>query len=600
MNEPSIPDFITSNLEKILSIARHAYGVADATVQINLKTAYDNYLNNTRLKYAKAKSFFIRNQPVELYSYYVPTGIACGIKIIPKPSFSECTSFTNRIVITGTGGAGKSVLIRHLFLDCIANMHYAPVLIELRDINSYEKTLDDFIKDTLETFGFKVTDPYIKKAKEAGHFCFFFDGADEITPKSKTKILKQILTLSKKYPKCPVFISSRPDDVLDGIADFSTFKMLPLTLGEALNLVAKLPCEEITKNNFCRELSNGLFERHNSFLSNPLLLSIMLLTYGENAEIPSKLSIFYNQAYEALFHKHDANKELFNRKRLTSLDIQDFSKVFSLFCLQTYEKRLFKMPKTQCIAFIEQSINSLGMHIKPEDYLGDLLSAACLLIEDGLEISFSHRSFQEYFVALYISNSAPHAQEKLIERYWQNMHSDNVIQLLREINPDLIERALLIPKLQDIFDKIQAKKTIGTTHLARFIKYIFSSINFEYDGMSYTYIYQSQNPSRNICEMEVINIVIKYYSRFIPLSPEIYAKNRNLMNEKFAKDEKRTEYKTDELTIRSPLFTAIAISDGWISITWLQAGFDAFKSLKAKHDNAAQHLDALLGIKKSN
>lgn len=218
-------DFVSANLEKIINIGKNAFGKIDALLQISLKTAYTDYLNNTRLKYSKSKSFFIRNQPVELYSYYVPTGISCGTKIIKKPSFTNCTEFTNRLVISGTGGSGKSVLMKHLFLNCIVHKKFAPILIELRDLNSQEKTLDDFINETLSTFRFNISNEYLAKAKEAGHFSFFFDGFDEITPKLRNKIIKQILSISKHFPKCPIFLSSRPDDVLSGLEDFSVFKM---------------------------------------------------------------------------------------------------------------------------------------------------------------------------------------------------------------------------------------------------------------------------------------------------------------------------------------------------------------------------------------
>lgn len=182
-------DFLSANLEKIISFARKAYGKADAALQITLKTAYENYLSASRLKYSKSKSFFIRSQPVELYSYYVPTGISCGERVIDKPDFNQCISFTNRVVISGTGGSGKSVLIRHLFLSCIHEKSHVPILIELRDLNSYDKNLDDYVNETLLSLGFKANEDYIKNAKSAGHFCYFFDGFDEVTPKSRNKII---------------------------------------------------------------------------------------------------------------------------------------------------------------------------------------------------------------------------------------------------------------------------------------------------------------------------------------------------------------------------------------------------------------------------
>lgn len=593
----SIESFFTDNLDKILSIGKTAYGKIDASIQVNLKSAYTKYLTKTRLKYSKSKSFFIRDQPVELYSYYVPTGITCGKKTFKKPSFKECTEFTKHIIIAGTGGSGKSVLIKHLFLDCIQEKEFAPILIELRDLNTYEKTLNDFINETLELFDFKIKDPFVKYAKEAGHFCFFLDGLDEITPKLRKKVIKDISSLSKQYPKCPIFLSSRPDDVLSGLDDFSTFKMMPLELEEALILVAKLPFEEVIKTKFSEDLSNGLFEKHQSFLSNPLLLSIMLLTYGENAEIPSKLSIFYNQAYEALFNRHDANKGGYRRKRLTNLDIQDFGKVFSLFCLLTYDKRLFKMSRTQCLDFINKSIDSLGFKTSSEDYLNDLLSAACLMIEDGLEIAFSHRSFQEYFVALQISNSVSEIQNMLLERYLKNIKYDNVIFLLQEINPELVERSLLVPNMDVLLNKIGVKRMVGITHYVRYMKYFHTAIVFHNDRIT------GHVNEVNYVTLKLLHMMMNYSEYAASISEDEnkwranYEQYRLELYAEFGKKDKSVDYKTKTLTIRSPLIIRLSQGYGAFSLTYLKSVFNTYKMLKSKHANSVQNFDALLGIK---
>lgn len=595
MVDTAIAQFIISNLDKILDIAKKTYGNVDAEVQVGLKTAYKDYLTKTRLKYSKSKSFFVRNQPVELYSYYVPTGISCGEKKIQQPSFKNCTEFTKKLVISGTGGSGKSVLMKHLFLNCIEEKLYAPILIELRDLNSYEKNLDDFINETLSIFDFKAEESYVKKAKESGHFCFFFDGFDEINPSVRNKTIKQIQTLSKQFPDCPIFLSSRPDDVLTGLDDFSTFRMMPLSLDEAVSLVAKLPFEEVIKTKFSDDLASGLFEKHKSFLSNPLLLSIMLLTYGENAEIPSKLSIFYNQAYEALFQRHDANKGGYSRKRLTNLDIQDFSKIFSLFCLQTYEKRLFKMSRIQCLEFIKKSILNLQLDAKPDDYLNDLLSAACLLIEDGLDIAFSHRSFQEYFVALQISNSPPEIQIKLINRYWTNMSSDNVMSLLLEINPSLVERELIVPRLEEFFNSIEVKRMVGVTHYLRYLKYFFDSIMVEDDGVYFSFMHSSKEQAK-MSMHRIIHTAIRNYADFEFPSRKEYLEGSKKILSKYGKEGKRTEIKTKTLTIKSPILNDLRLTSGH-SIIIPTLAFDVYKALKSKHLNTSQSFDVLLGIK---
>ncbi|GAB5341247.1 NACHT domain-containing protein [Pseudomonas fluorescens] len=585
-----ITGFIAKNFEKIWSVGKKAYSAADESIQVGLKTAYTEYLSKTVEKYSKSKSFFIRNEPTNLYSYYVPIGIACNKQSIVEPDIDLCFRSSNRIIISGTGGSGKSVLLKHLFLDCIASGAYVPIMVELRDLNGLDIKLDDFISEILSDFGFKVTGNYIEKSKKAGHFCFFLDGYDEINHAHRTRLLKEIKSLSKKYTDCPIVISSRPDEAFNGLEEYSNFSVRPLTLKTASLLVEKLPFEEETKAKFQKELHAKLFESHRSFLSNPLLLSIMLLTYGENSEIPSKLSIFYNQAFEALFLRHDAYKGSFTRSRRTKLDIQDFSRVFSVFSLQTYDRREFKMPRTSCLNYIEKSKLSVAIDFNTEDYLDDLLSAACLLMEEGLEIAFSHRSFQEYFVALHISSAAPEVQEKLIERFWGSMNSDNVIQLLYELNPELVERVLFIPHLTRFFNDIGVKRSVGITHAVKAFKMQFNSFNIEPTRIT------ASSRSPNATVYHLVGIVATGSGGYEFPKQELFDEREGDLIKKFGDGKKSLRILSSKLTYKHPIYNDLLTWEGRFSIKYLQAAYLGYKKIKSRHDNRIQRLDTLLSM----
>jgi hypothetical protein len=180
----------------------------------------------------------------------------------------------------------------------------------------------------------------------------------------------------------------------------------------------------------------------------------MLLTYGQSAKIPDKLNVFYNQAYEALFERHDALKGGFSRARKTKLDIQDFAKLFSAFCLQTYDKLQLEFTQVEALSLIEKSKAIVGVDVIKEDFLKDCLQAVCLLVEDGLKIVFSHRSFQEYFTARFITESSPKVQQRLIEKYSARIGTDSVFALLYEIRPDVVEKYYLLPRLDNLFEFI--------------------------------------------------------------------------------------------------------------------------------------------------
>lgn len=386
------------------------------------------------------------------------------------------------------------------------------------------------------------------------------------------------------------FISTRPEDIFGGIDEFLILNTVPLDKNKAVGLVGKLPFDGSIKSKFIENLKSGLFEQHSTFLSNPLLLSIMLLTYGENAEIPSKLSIFYNQAYEALFQRHDANKGGYKRNRLTSLDIQDFSKVFSLFSLQTYEKRIFKMPRTDCLKYIDKSKASLGMEFNSEDYLNDLLSAACLLIEDGLEISYSHRSFQEYFVALHILSSPPELQGRLVNRYWKNSLSDNVVNLLVEISPELIERVFIVPKLEELFKKIGVKKNIGITHATKYLKLAFDTIIIERNTVMAVFAGFDSSIS------QVVFLAISLSGVKPEIDMEEHEGFIKRISSEYGKEGGKTEYETKKLTYRSPLLKELYESNCFLSGEYLECAYKSYMILKRKHDNHTKSIEELLEI----
>jgi predicted NACHT family NTPase len=599
-----IADFIAKNIENIWSIGKSVFEKLDDNIKLQLKSSYKTYLTNSNIKYSQSKSFFIRNKSVDIYDYYVPIGIKSWGAVIEKPSFKNCTDQSKKIVIKGTGGCGKTVLVKHLFLDCMKTKDHVPIFVELRDLNIKNFSLDELVLEILDTLGFRLSDEYIDKAKKEGHFAFFLDGYDEVQHSLRSGLIENIKELSTKYSKCPIIISTRPEDAFYGIDDFQIFDVCALSKKSAVALVQKLPFDPLIKNKFVASLANHLFVKHESFLSNPLLLSIMLLTYEENAEIPPKISIFYNQAFEALYRRHDANKGGYSRSKLTSLDIQEFSRVFALFSLQTYDRRLFKMPRTSCLRYIEKSRDLLGLDFSPEDYLSDLLSAACLLIEDGLEISYSHRSFQEYFVALQISYSSPEIQVKLLERYWTQSNSDSVIFILLELERDLIERELFIPKLQKVLEGIGVvKDTIDKTHLVNFIKDQFDEITIGQYGEFNFLSFDDDKIDRH----KLIPIILGNDYAYDPsiANAEGRRKLTNLLLGKYHDriDRRSSKVKiiTSSLTTASPIIGSLVASkdEGLNSLYQLRSLYNVYTKLKEKHKNQTQSIEELLNSNKA-
>jgi len=207
-----------------------------------------------------------------------------------------------------------------------------------------------------------------------------------------------------------------------------------------------------------------------------------------------------------------------------------------------------------------------------------------------LEISYSHRSFQEYFVALHILSSPPDLQDKLVNRYWKNELSDNVVNLLVEMNPELIERVLVVPRLDELFKKIGVKRNIGITHTTKYIKIAFKKVNVEKGSVSASWNGFDSNIS------QVVWLAIKLSGTGVKKDIEEHGEFIDRVTAKYGKEGQKIEYETKKFTYRSPFLKELYGSSSFLSGEYLESAYKGFILLKNKHANHTKSIEDLLGI----
>lgn len=468
--------FLTSKTDDIANIAKSTFRKINNSIKVKLKKNYTNYLKALADRYGKTRTFFLKDSPKPLYEFYVPVSLAADSTVIKFANVIELVGINQRAIIQGSAGSGKTIVLKHLLLDSLVSHHKVPVFLELRKLDNKETGIRSFIYSSLNTFGLNIDEDYFEKSLAAGHYIILLDGLDEVPIDWRGVVIKEVENFSKKYPNCDYIITTRPDEMLLELRTFTVFKTLPLDLERSISLIKKLPAEEAVKEKFIVDLRSELFERHKTFLSNPLLLSIMLLTYGSNADIPNRISIFYNQAFETLFLRHDAHKGAYKRIRETDLDIVSFEKAFCAFSILAYDSNSIIFSKMAALHFIEKAKQITDKEFNSEAFLTDLLIAVCLLMEDGLFLTYTHRSFQEYFAARFIANSSEIVKKTLIKKYLLSKPSDGTIKLYYELDQEFMEKEIILPELESLFQEIGVKNRIGKTHYLRFLKRFFSEI----------------------------------------------------------------------------------------------------------------------------
>lgn len=138
------------------------------------KLGISKYLERNRQKFIKTKTLLHRTTLVNFYDIYQPTILKCGRKSISTSSINTIFSESTYITIIGDAGSGKSTLIKHLFLNSIKEHFNIPIIIELRYLNDFEGTIEDFIYQKICENRIASSNRIIEKFLENGTFVFFF------------------------------------------------------------------------------------------------------------------------------------------------------------------------------------------------------------------------------------------------------------------------------------------------------------------------------------------------------------------------------------------------------------------------------------------
>ena len=459
-NEEIFTNVTTKMIEDSIKVAWNKvndfFKDLSAMDSIKYGKAYEQYLIKTSNKVSKIKTIIYRRVPKDLYSFYECIGVSYNGQSVKTDNIMNLLSIGHKLIITGTGGIGKSILFKHLFLNAIKETHHIPILIDLKSLNFCGMSLLDAIFSSLKENGFELNKKYFEYSMDKGAYIIFLDGFDEVNRDKTQNITEEIKSLTTKYHMNYFLISSRPSEEFIGWNDFCELETLKLTKNQALNLIDKIDFDESVKATFSTELNSRLFDKYESFASNPLLLNIMLLTFQKHALIPERLNDFYDEAFVTLFNVHDATKDCFVRDIRTGLGCEDFKLIFSYICFKSYFHSKFQFSETELRSYIKEAkdkFDSFTFDVK--DFQEDLTQSVCMLVKEGIEYRFSHRLFQEYFAAFYTCKLLDYEQSKLLLAWIKessSILSDSYFQMLFDMQRDKVNMLIICPVLKELME----------------------------------------------------------------------------------------------------------------------------------------------------
>jgi len=452
-----------------------------ATFTDPAKKAIPLYLTRAYSRCVWIKTIINSGERLPVDELYTAPRLRRGRKGTPfVASIASIADSDGKLLIRGTAGIGKSTVLRHLFLEALQFTDYLPVYIELRQL---QLTQASVLSTLLESIGLPPSARHDREFKDFARrqkLLLLLDGLDELPGRDASKIELELRHLADDFERSTVVLSSRPSTELVRLAEYEVVDIVPFNKAEAVSYAGKLVQAYNLNKGFVDRLRAGDFAEHEDFLSIPLLLSIMLLIYQRNEDVPVRITEFYSSAFEALAHRHDSLKDPgFERPFRVKIGFEDRRKLFGALSFLTHvQGHHGSVDRASLLASIAAAGEIARVTVSPSDFVEDLATGLCLLIEEGSEYLYAHRSFQEYFAAEYICQHVPiETRAEILGALSPTGQNRKLLDMLFEINGEMFEVEWALPKLHVWLLRSGVGNPTGADIVQRFVETQMTSID---------------------------------------------------------------------------------------------------------------------------
>lgn len=408
---------------------------------------FEEYLKNSYERLSYLKTIVFKNQKKSIFDLYVPLkvikqGDINNVPILIDEYNDNFIPTYKKVLITDTAGMGKSTILTWLFLSCIKNQKGIPVFIKLGNLSEDKPILNEIINE-FNTIASEVNKDFILKLIERGDFVFFFDGYDEIPLSEKLDVTLNVHKFISEANNNFFVMSSRPDTSTNSFNDFLEFNIQPMVEDEAFKLIEKYGYYSDFSYDLINKIEEDKIENKNKlseFLKNPMLVSLLFLTYKQSKNsISDIMPIFFRKVYDALFEEHDTEKgELRPREKFSKLNSDEFFRVLRRLAFKTFLTGESSFTTDKLLRLIKEAKKDIP---KPEfsesDFLRDIRKTVPLFLRDGDIYRWSYEPIHEYFVARYIYEDAENKKEDILYKMYKskkNYRYLNVLDLFYDID----------------------------------------------------------------------------------------------------------------------------------------------------------------------
>ncbi len=370
-----------------------------------------------------------------------------------------------QLFILGKPGAGKTTFLKYVTLKAIdGELGYIPIFISLRSFSESGLNLSDFIAKEFERFDFPDAQSFIEAILNEGKAILLCDGLDEVNKENELRdsIVKELNEFNEKYKSCKFIVTCRtavPE--YQQFKDFVYVEMADFDDKQIKTFVYKwFTGESNIADNFLREFEGIRNKQFKELAKNPLLLTLLCISFHETLSFPSRRSEIYEEASDALLRKWDTFKRIKWDEIYKNLSLGRKRQMFARIAYESFEKGEYLFEEKKLAEKVADYLKGLPQTDIKEKIDGVSVIKAIeaqhgIFIERAEGIySFVHLTFQEYYTAKYI---VANIQKGMLKRLTENHLFDEswreVFLLTAEMLDDADEFFEIFLKALDAFVK---------------------------------------------------------------------------------------------------------------------------------------------------
>lgn len=437
----------------------------------------------------KVKTIWSPEAEVSLRQFYFPSKLQTKVAIGEEPEIIPTTDITQlppgNIVIEGIVGQGKSIFMRHLASSALTlgSGVLIPLFIELRTITP-KRSLYNAIFSFLDTLGLNGVQPTLDYLSDSGKIILLLDGFDEIPSECVSDVIYELGQIQTRCPDLKIIISSRPKNHIQNTQGFQVLELVKLTEDDYDPFISKLITSKAKRLDVVEALDDCT-DNIKGVISTPLMLTLVVIVYQTEKEIPSTLSEFFEKLFGIVFTKHDKLKAGFNRQHHSGLSERKLKQLFDTFCFMTVrtggrrslDNAAFETAFDDAISYAPECTCDL------EHFRNDIVKVACLMVEEGLDTTtFLHKSILDYHAAAFVKNLNESTAADFYESAFNNHRLwVNVLEFLKSIDAARYDRHYVIKFLKKpvaLLGKVILSKDIAV--LSDYLGNLFPDFNFNF------------------------------------------------------------------------------------------------------------------------